>query len=49
MPQSFRLLNTEERTLVVRGEETTTPQAVRVSNFHVRKVHVHEGNTQFLH
>ncbi len=30
MPQSFCLFNTEkERTLLVRGEETTTPQAVR--------------------
>jgi hypothetical protein len=30
MPQSFRLLNTkEERTLLARGEETTTPQATR--------------------
>jgi len=33
MPQSFRLLNTKkERTLLVKGEETTTPQAARASN-----------------
>jgi hypothetical protein len=32
MPQSFRPLNMEEeRTLLARGEETTTPQAVRAS------------------
>jgi hypothetical protein len=42
MPQSFRPLNTkEERTLLVRGEETTTPQVVRASNFHVLGVHIH--------
>jgi hypothetical protein len=34
----------EERTLLVRGEETTTPQVVRASNF---RVHVHQENTQF--
>ncbi len=33
MPQSFRLLNTkEERTLLVRGEKTITPQDARASN-----------------
>jgi hypothetical protein len=37
----------EERTLLARGEETTTPQAVRASNFHVTRVHVHQENTQF--
>ncbi len=36
MPQSFRPLNMEEeRTLLARGEETTTPQAVRASNSRV--------------
>jgi len=36
MPQSFCPLNMEEeRTLLVRGEETTTPQAVRASNSRV--------------
>jgi hypothetical protein len=42
MPQSFHLLNTEEeRTLLARGEETTTPQAARASNSHVAGIHVH--------
>ncbi len=42
IPQSFRPLNTEEeRTLLARGEETTTPQAVRASNSRVPGVHVH--------
>jgi hypothetical protein len=36
----------EERTLLARGEETTTPQAVRASNFRVPGVHVHQENTQ---
>jgi hypothetical protein len=46
MPQSFRPFNTEEEhTLVVRREETTTPQVVRASNSRVRKVHIHEENT----
>ncbi len=41
MPQSFRPLNTkEERTLLARGEEITTPQAVRASNSRVQGVHV---------
>jgi len=49
MPQSFRPLNTkEERTLLARGEETTTPQAVKASNSHVLGVHVHHENTQFF-
>jgi hypothetical protein len=46
MPQSFRPLNMEEeRTLLARGEETTTPQAVRASNsrvpeyMYIRKTH----------
>jgi hypothetical protein len=48
MPQSFRPLNTEEeRTLLARGEETTTPQAIRASNSRVPTVHVHQENTQF--
>jgi hypothetical protein len=37
----------EEHTLLARGEETTTSQAVRASNFCVPGVHVHEENTQF--
>jgi len=37
----------EERTLLARGEETTTPQAVRASNYRVPRVHVHQENTQF--
>jgi hypothetical protein len=46
MPQSFRPFNKEkERTLLARGEETTTPQAARTSNFRVLKVHVHQENT----
>jgi len=49
MPQSFRPLNTkEEHTLLVRGEETTTPQVVRASNSRVLGVHVHQENTQIL-
>jgi hypothetical protein len=48
MPQSFHPLNMEEeRTLLVRGEETTTPQAIRASNSRVPGVHVHQENTQF--
>ncbi|CAK9876830.1 unnamed protein product [Sphagnum jensenii] len=48
MPQSFHPLNMEEEcTLLVRGEETTTPQAIRASNSRVRRVHVHQENTQF--
>ncbi len=48
MPQSFHPFNTEkEHTLLVRGEETTTPQAVRASNSHVPKIHVHQENRQF--
>jgi hypothetical protein len=42
MSQSFRPLNMEEeRTLLVRGEETTTPQAIRASNLRVPKICVH--------
>jgi len=48
MPQSFCPLNTEEeRTLLARGEKTTTPQVVRASNSRVPGVHVHQENTQF--
>jgi hypothetical protein len=48
MPQYFCPLNTEEeRTLLARGEETITPQAVRASNSRVPRVHVHQDNTQF--
>jgi len=48
MPQSFRLLNMEEEcTLLVRGKETTTPQAPRASNSCVLGVHVDQENTQF--
>jgi hypothetical protein len=37
----------EERTLLARGEETTTPKVVRVSNFRIPRIHVHQENTQF--
>jgi hypothetical protein len=48
MAQSFRPLNTEEeRTLLARGEDTTTPQAARASNSRVPGIHVHQENTQF--
>jgi hypothetical protein len=49
MPQSFCPLNTEEEcTLLVRGEETITPQATRASNpQEVPGIHVHQENTQF--
>ncbi len=41
LPQFFRPFNTEEHTLLARGEETTTPQAARASNSLVLGVHVH--------
>ncbi len=48
MPQSFLPLNMEkERTLLARGEETIPPQAIKASNSHVAKVHVHKKNTKF--
>jgi len=48
MPQFFYPLNMEKkRTLLVRGEEITTPQAIRASNYRVPRVHVHQENTQF--
>jgi hypothetical protein len=46
MPYFFRPFNTEEEcTLFAKGEETTTPQDVRASNFRVPRVHVHQENT----
>jgi len=46
MPQSFHPFNTEEKcTLLARGEETTTPQAIKASNSRV--LGVHQENTQF--
>ncbi len=48
MPQSFCPVNMkEERTLLARGEEITTPQVTRASNSRVLGVHVHRENTQF--
>jgi hypothetical protein len=48
MTQYFYPLNTKEKhTLLVRGEETTTPQTTRASNSHVPGIHVHQENTQF--
>jgi hypothetical protein len=48
MPQFFHPLNMEEEhTLLARGEEITTPQATKASNFRVPGVHVHQKNTQF--
>jgi hypothetical protein len=48
MPQSFHPLNTKKKcNLLAKGEETTTPQAARASNFRVPGVHVHQENTQF--
>jgi hypothetical protein len=45
MPQFIRPLNTEEkRTLLVKGEETPTPQAARASNFYAPRLHVHQKN-----
>jgi len=42
MPQFFCLVNMEEeRTLLARGEETTTPQAARASNSRLPRIHVH--------
>ncbi len=41
MPQSFHPFNTEEeRTLLMKGEETIPPQATRASNSRVLGVHV---------
>jgi len=48
VPQSFRPFNTEEeRTLLVKGGEITTPQVIRASNFRVPRIHIHKENTQF--
>jgi len=42
MPQFFHPFNTEKKcTLLAKGEETTTPQAVRASNSRDPGVHVH--------
>jgi hypothetical protein len=42
MPQFLCLLNTkEERTLLAKGEETTTPEATRASNSRIPGIHVH--------
>jgi hypothetical protein len=50
MPQSYCPLNTkEEYTLLAKGEEITTPQAIRASNSRVPRVHVHQENTQIFH
>jgi len=46
MPQSFHPLNMEKKhTLLAKGEETITPQAVKASNSRVPGVHVHQENT----
>jgi hypothetical protein len=37
----------KEYTLLVRGEQTITPQAAKASNSRVPGVHVHQENTQF--
>jgi hypothetical protein len=48
MPQSFCPFNTKKKcTLLVRGEEITTPQAAKALNFRVLKKHVHQKNTSF--
>ncbi len=48
MAQSVCPLNTKkERTLLAKGEEITTPQAIRASNSRVPGIHVHKENTQF--
>jgi hypothetical protein len=33
--------------MLAKGEETTTPQAIRASNSHIPRVHVHQKNIQF--
>jgi hypothetical protein len=49
MPQFSCPLNTEEeRTLLVKGEETFTLQAVKASNSCVPREYVHQENTQFF-
>jgi hypothetical protein len=48
MPQSFRPLNTkEERTLLARGEETTTPEVIKASSSRIPGIHVHQETTHF--
>jgi hypothetical protein len=45
MSQSFHPPNTEEEhTLLVKGEETTTPQSTKASNSCVLGLHVHQEN-----
>jgi hypothetical protein len=42
MPQSFGPFNMEEEhTLLMKGEETITPQVARASNSRVQRIHVH--------
>ncbi len=42
MPQFFCPFNMEEeRTLLARGEETTTPKVARASNSRILGIHVH--------
>jgi hypothetical protein len=46
MPQSFGPFTMEEQcTLLVRGEEITTPQVARATNSRVPGIHVHQENT----
>jgi len=48
MPQSFHPLNTEEKcTLLVRGEEIITPQAIGALNSCILGVHVHQETHNF--
>jgi hypothetical protein len=47
MAQSFRPLNIEGRTLLARGEETTTPKAARASNFMSHEYMYIKENTKF--
>jgi hypothetical protein len=50
MPQYVHPLNMkEEHTLSTRGEEITTPQAARASNFRVPGVHVHKKKHTIFH
>jgi hypothetical protein len=37
----------KECTLLMRGEEITTPRATKASNYRVLRVYVHQENTQF--
>jgi hypothetical protein len=50
MPQSFHPLHMEEkRTLLAKGEETTTPQTIKASNSHVPRIHVHKKTHTIFH